>query len=339
MVDTRRNLDSVYHRFFAYPETVVDLLEHFLDPALLAELDLSQIKRLEIDAARLKRVNAKLTAESGQRRRGDVVWEIPIRAGGSLFILLIMEFQSKVEGWMVLRLDVYTGLLYQQLVDERKWKPEDGLPPVLPILLYNGEPKWRAATRLRDLIRLPQESPLWAYQPAMQYFLIDEVRFPEAMLKGIPGLTAIFFRIGHPGSPEAMLESSHDLVEWFAKHPDGPPLKRLFRELLVTGLLRLQGPKPLPPIPEELEEVVHMLTTHVEKWSHDIERRGELRGELRGEKKGEATILTRLLQRRFGDLPPWASEKIAQAEPPALEAWSLRVLDAPTLDSVLADLS
>ena len=220
MVDTNRNSDSVYHRFFAYPETVVDLLEHFLDPAMLAELDLSRMKRVNIKSSRMKRVNAKLTAETGQRRRGDVVWEIPIRAGGSLFILLIVEFQSKVEGWMVLRLDVYTGLLYQQLVDERKWKPEDGLPPVLPIVIYNGEPKWGASTNLRDLIRLPEGSPLWAYQPEMRYFLIDEVRFPEEVLKGIQGLTAIFFRMGHPGSPESILDSSRDLVEWFATHPE-----------------------------------------------------------------------------------------------------------------------
>ena len=74
-----------------------------------------------------------------------------------------------------------------------------------------------------------------------------------------------------------------------------------------------------------------------------VERKGEERGiligEQAGEKKGEAKILTRLLQRRFGVVPEWASEKIAKAEPPALEEWSLRILDAPTLESVLADLS
>ncbi len=66
---------------------------------------------------------------------------------------------------------------------------------------------------------------------------------------------------------------------------------------------------------------------------------GRQDGEQIGEKKGEAKMLTRLLQRRFGDLPPWASQKIAKAEPPALEEWSLRILDAPTLESVLADPS
>ncbi|MBF0582839.1 MAG: DUF4351 domain-containing protein [Magnetococcales bacterium] len=52
-----------------------------------------------------------------------------------------------------------------------------------------------------------------------------------------------------------------------------------------------------------------------------------------------ATILTRQLQRRFGDLPPWASQKIADAKLSTLEDWSLRILDATTLESVLADPS
>ena len=62
-------------------------------------------------------------------------------------------------------------------------------------------------------------------------------------------------------------------------------------------------------------------------------------GEQAGEKKGEAKLLTRQLQRRFGDLPSWASQKIADAELPTLEEWSLRILDATTLESVLADPS
>ncbi len=59
-------------------------------------------------------------------------------------------------------------------------------------------------------------------------------------------------------------------------------------------------------------------------------------GEQTGEKRGEAKMLTRQLQRRFGDLPIWASQKIADAERSTLEEWSLRILDATTLESVLA---
>ncbi|MBF0137338.1 MAG: DUF4351 domain-containing protein [Magnetococcales bacterium] len=56
-----------------------------------------------------------------------------------------------------------------------------------------------------------------------------------------------------------------------------------------------------------------------------------------GEKRGEAKVLTRQLQRRFGALPTWAVEKIAQADQPSLEEWSLQILDAQSLDAVFMD--
>ncbi|MBF0181957.1 MAG: DUF4351 domain-containing protein [Magnetococcales bacterium] len=57
----------------------------------------------------------------------------------------------------------------------------------------------------------------------------------------------------------------------------------------------------------------------------------------RERQKGKAETLTRQLQRRFGALPDWADEKIANATSLSLEEWSLRVLDARSLDEVFAD--
>ncbi|MBF0613376.1 MAG: Rpn family recombination-promoting nuclease/putative transposase [Magnetococcales bacterium] len=74
MADTSNDSDSIYHRFFCHPGMVIDLLMAFLDPVLLAELDLNG----------LRRHNTKFTAMLGHRRRSDVVWEIPTRQGASI---------------------------------------------------------------------------------------------------------------------------------------------------------------------------------------------------------------------------------------------------------------
>ncbi|MBF0348929.1 MAG: DUF4351 domain-containing protein, partial [Magnetococcales bacterium] len=71
------------------------------------------------------------------------------------------------------------------------------------------------------------------------------------------------------------------------------------------------------------------------KWEGRQE--GEQIGEQRGRQEGEAAILTRQLQRRFGTIPDWASEKIAKAVLSALEEWSLRIFDAQSLDDVFSD--
>jgi hypothetical protein len=56
-----------------------------------------------------------------------------------------------------------------------------------------------------------------------------------------------------------------------------------------------------------------------------------------GARQGEAALLIKLLERRFGPLPRWASERIERAERPLLEEWGLRVLEAGSLEEVFRD--
>jgi hypothetical protein len=47
-------------------------------------------------------------------------------------------------------------------------------------------------------------------------------------------------------------------------------------------------------------------------------------------------MLTRMLERRFGELPSWARERVQQADDPQLDAWADALLDANALDDVFA---
>ena len=51
----------------------------------------------------------------------------------------------------------------------------------------------------------------------------------------------------------------------------------------------------------------------------------------------QALLLRRQLTRRFGPLPEWAERRLMDAEPAQLERWGERVLEAATLEAVLAD--
>ena len=53
-----------------------------------------------------------------------------------------------------------------------------------------------------------------------------------------------------------------------------------------------------------------------------------------GRVDGERAVLTRLLRRRFGRLPPAVEERVHEAPASDLEAWVENVLDARTLDEV-----
>lgn len=91
-------------------------------------------------------------------------------------------------------------------------------------------------------------------------------------------------------------------------------------------------------LPETLEDQFWAeLSAHEEaqKMSYitSVERIGIKKGIRQGIPQGEALILKRQLQRRFGPLPEWATEK-PQADQTSLETWADRVLDATTLEEV-----
>jgi hypothetical protein len=85
-----------------------------------------------------------------------------------------------------------------------------------------------------------------------------------------------------------------------------------------------------------MREVRSTLQTRVEQWIEPWKQEGEERGEQKGRRRGVAALLVRQLERRFGVLPGWATDRVIAADTVMLEEWSLRVLDAASLEEVLA---
>jgi hypothetical protein len=327
--------DSLYRRLFDHPEMVAQLLREFVAGPWLDDLDLEGMTR----------ENATYHAATGDRREGDMVWRIPRRDGGDTYLLLLLEFQSTSDRWMALRMLVYAGLLWQHLLTEKRLPPDGRLPPILPVVLYNGDRRWAAPLALHDLVGLPGDSPLWPWQPAMRYQIVDEGAFAEDDLAARDALLALLFRLeSSPDTAQAVVLTDAALA-WFRRHPGFEPVRRILTELLGAVLA------PLAPgvrVPEELLGVRNMLATRAEAWKQqwlqegeqkgreEGRQEGEQRGRQEGRQEGEAALLLRLLERRFGALPGWARDRVAAADTAALENWGLRILEAGSLDDVLA---
>ncbi|NJO18020.1 MAG: DUF4351 domain-containing protein [Thioploca sp.] len=105
--------------------------------------------------------------------------------------------------------------------------------------------------------------------------------------------------------------------------------------LILTGLRSIQVQELVKQEGQKMPITVDMGETI---WGKELfeqgEHKGFLEGERKGKLKGEALILQRQLTKRFGSLPQWAVEKIAQAQNEQLEQWSLQLLDAETLEEV-----
>jgi len=64
-------------------------------------------------------------------------------------------------------------------------------------------------------------------------------------------------------------------------------------------------------------------------------KKGVREGRKEGRQEGELTVLRLLIEKRFGTLPVWASEKLAALSAPELEDLSMRVLDVKTVEELL----
>ena len=92
-------------------------------------------------------------------------------------------------------------------------------------------------------------------------------------------------------------------------------------------------------LPEWLDQQVwHEIETIEEsekmQYITSVERIGIAKGRVEGRVEGESRLLRKQLERRFGALPTWATDKLNSAAEQDLESWGEAVLTAPTLDAV-----
>jgi hypothetical protein len=85
-------------------------------------------------------------------------------------------------------------LLYQDLIRAGQLSASGRLPPVLPLVLYNGAQVWNAAETLEPLIE-PLPAVLADYRPRQAYLLLDEQRLAKAEQAPTRNLSAALFRL------------------------------------------------------------------------------------------------------------------------------------------------
>lgn len=307
--------DASYKTLFSAPEVVRDLILGFIPDEWLHGLDY----------ATLERVSGSYVTDDLRDRADDIVWRVKVQ-GKWVYLYILIEFQSTVDPWMAVRIMTYVGLLYQDLIKQKQALPERRLPPVLPIVLYNGDGPWTAKTNVADLV--PRAPGLLAkYVPHLEYLLIDEHRYDLAELAAMRNLVAAAIRFERPENEASLMALIDLLNEWLA---DNPELKRIFAIWIRAMVLRHNQNRLVLPKVRDLQELKMTLADRFETWALQHEQRGIEKGI----EKGEALLLQRLLVRRFGPLPDDLMARIGSATQEQIECWSDRVLDAASLEEV-----
>lgn len=337
--------DNAYKAIFSHAAMVEGLLRDFVHEDWVAR----------IDFATLEKASGSYVADDLRDREDDIVWRVRL-ADDWLYVYLLIEFQSTVDPWMALRVMVYVGLLYQDLVKSGCVKRGERLPPVFPLVLYHGEGRWSAVRDVAELIT-PVPNSLAGYRPRLRYFLLDEGAIPEAELSQADSLAAELIRLETSDIPEP----ARRIIERLAIRLQAPQHDSLRRALTVwihRVLLKRLAPREDIPELTDLQEINTMLAERAERWVENLRRdallqgrqeglqegrqegrqqgrqEGRKEGRKEGRQEGESLLLQKQLERRFGPLPEPVRERLIQATPEQLEAWGLRLLEAAGLDEV-----
>lgn len=200
------------------------------------------------------------------------------------------------------------------------------LPPIIPIVVYQGRQPWTPPLSLIDLIDVDRDTATFA--PNFFYLLEDLHRLDPAELRARPlshtvRLTFLLMREA-PGNRHLARQLAAWQTELQGLLDDG---RLADLSALWTYALRVSNtPEPeltdyLARLGPEAKEVA-MTTADL------------LRAE--GEVKGRAEALLDLLSIKFTHVPADIDVKVRSASSTQLETWTRRVLTATTLDEIFS---
>lgn len=269
--------DPAYKQFFGDPRMVESLVRDFVDEDFVRGLDF----------ATLERCSGSYVADDVRERHDDVVWRVRLRGNGSwCYLYLLLEFQSTPDPWMAVRILAYTALLWQDLIRGGQVREGDALPPVLPMVVYNGRRSWTAACDVAELLG-PVPGGLARFQPRQRYFLLDESRVPESRLRR-GGLAAQLVRLERARSPEDVAGVVRELIATL-RGPDYLPLRRALSVWIGRVLLRRAGITQTLPEFQDLQEVEAMLEENMADWWEQTRLRAHAQGLAEGRAEGLET--------------------------------------------------
>ena len=276
--------DAAYKHLFSHPRMVADLLRGFAAKGWSDKLDFKT----------LEKVPAEFVSEDLRRRQGDGLWRVRLRGSSWLQVVVLLEFQSTSDPYMAVRLLAYGSLLYQDLIRRRELGPGGELPPVLPVVLYNGRSRWRAADEVAKLVA-PVEGPLAEYQMSLRYFVLDERGLGEDDLPE-GNLVASLVEFESSRSPEDLGRAASRLPDWF-RGGDDPELRRSFLRW-ASEVVTLSS-----SVPEEVLGRMEEEPTMLAEWVKEYYEEARLKGIEQGMERGRAEERARLCrqaERKFG---------------------------------------
>ncbi|MCY4059742.1 MAG: Rpn family recombination-promoting nuclease/putative transposase [Gammaproteobacteria bacterium] len=298
-------MDEFYKIVFAFPRVVRDLVRGFLPEPWTGDLDLDRLELLP----------TAYVSDGWRTRYGDRTWKIPYRQDAGrppgAYVVLLLEFQSEVDATMPVRMLVYTGLLFQELLRRHQGlSAERVLPHVVPMVVYNGRRRWNAPLSMNEMA-LPGSAAMAEFQPRQSYLALDEW---QRSTDDLPRDNLVSSLVALETSQGKALDLAVAELAGLLNDPVDVQIRRAFRdwiERLRPRRTRQPGRSYTAMLMEEPMTLLESVNERLQKYYDELERQAVERGLEQGLEQGrlrareqflveERALLRRMAERRFG---------------------------------------
>lgn len=309
--------DQLFKEAFSHTENAVGFFKSYLPDALRDRLDWNSLKLQP----------GNYTDEALRGSQSDLLYTVQIDRRPALLYCLF-EHQSMPDAWMPLRLLRYILGIWEQY---RKQNPlARKLPPVLPLVLFQGGTTWTADLSLSGLIDIP--AGLEPYQPEFRHLLVDLNDIQADDLKGTLLVRAclLAFKVSRQGMRNELSRMIELLAELTRQNSSLSMIRTLLQYICavdndadIADYMRQAKAISAPALEEELMTIAEQLR-----------KEGRQQGMQQGMQQEAAKTLLKILTKRFGGISQAIRDQISKAGSSQLETWIDASLDAQSVEQV-----
>ncbi len=170
--------DGFFKAVFSKPERAAEFFKAHLPPAIVARIEWPTLALLP----------GSFVKSNLQQLHTDLLFSVRI-GGIETLLYLLFEHQSRPRKIMPLRMLGYVV----EILNERYKACGLPLPPVIPLVFYQGPTEWKFSTVFEDLFALPDDlgEMLLPFLPRFQHALLDLTQIDPANADGEPRLRAV----------------------------------------------------------------------------------------------------------------------------------------------------
>jgi predicted transposase/invertase (TIGR01784 family) len=313
--------DKFFKETFSRPEVARSFLENYLPP------DVVNVLRLDtLDLRKDSFVDPGL-----QSHFSDLLYRVAVKSGAEALVYLLLEHKSQSDPQTPFQLLRYLVRIWEQDI-----RHDDGLRPIIPLVVYHGQGEWRAATNFGD--NFPGPEPLRPYWPAFHYELTDLSTYSDAEIQGAALMQIGLLMMKHIHDPD-LGQQLLQLTPLFRRLANAETALEYLRTVLIyvaAASDRVAEPDLAKAAQAALQERGgEIMPTLVEQW---IEQ-GKREGLEQGWEQGLEQSVLRVLEQRFDDVPAAMRQRITDLPMGALERALDEAVAAPDLESFAAWLT